>query len=135
MKRPKSEKPRKQRKFLYVAPLHLRRKILASHLSKELREKFKRRSLPLRKGDEIQVMRGKFKGKTGKIARMNYKKYRVYVEGITRKRTVGTEAQVSLHPSKLKIINLNLDDKKRQKILERKGVKLEPSDQKVITPT
>lgn len=124
MKRPKSAKPRKQRKFLYVAPLHLRRKILASHLSKELIEKYKRRALPLRKGDEVQVMRGKFKGKTGKIARVNYKKYRVYVEGITRKRTVGTEAQVSLHPSKMKIINLNLDDKKRQKILERKGIKL-----------
>ena len=71
-------------------------------------------------------MRGKFKGKTGKVARVNYKKYRIYIEGVTRKRTVGTEAQVSLHPSKLKIINLNLDDKKRQKILERKGVKIIP---------
>ena len=127
MKQPKSAKPRKQRKFLYTAPLHLKRKILASHLSKELREKYKRRALPLRKGDEVQVMRGKFKGKTGKIARVNYKKYRAYIEGITRKRTVGTEAQVSLHPSKLKIVNLNLADKKRQKILERKGIKIEPT--------
>ncbi len=135
MRQPKSSKPRKQRKFLYTAPIHLRRKVLASHLSKELREKFKRRALPLRKGDEIQVMRGKFKGKTGKVARVNYKKYRVYIEGVTRKRTVGTEAQVSLHPSKLKIINLNLDDKRRQKILGRKGIKLEPSDQKVVTST
>ncbi len=124
MKQPKSSKPRKQRKFLYTAPLHLKRKILSSHLSKELREKYKRRALPLRKGDEIQVMRGKFKGKTGKVARVNYKKYRVYVDGITRKRTVGTEAQVGVHPSKLKIINLNLDDKRRQKVIERKGVKL-----------
>lgn len=121
---PESSKPRKQRKFLYTAPLHLRRKILSSHLSKELREKYKRRALPLRKGDEIQVMRGKFKGKTGKVARVNYKKYRIYIGGITRKRTVGTEVQVSLHPSKLKIINLNIDDKRRQKIIERKGVKL-----------
>lgn len=125
MRQPKSSKSRKQRKFLYTAPLHLRRKILASHLSKELREKFKRRALPLRKGDEIQIMRGKFKDRRGKVARVNYKKYRVYIEGITRKRTVGTEAQVGLHPSKVKIINLNLDDKKRQKILERKGIKLE----------
>jgi large subunit ribosomal protein L24 len=134
MGQPKSAKPRKQRKFLYTAPLHLRRKILSSHLSKELREKYKRRALPLRKSDEVQVMRGKFKGKTGKIARVNYKKYRVYIEGITRKRTVGTEAQVSLHPSKLKIINLNLDDKKRQKILERKGIKITsaPTEEKNI---
>ena len=133
MKRPESAKARKQRKFLYTVPLHLRRKILASHLSKELRERYKRRALPLRKGDEIQVMRGKFKGKTGKVARVNYKKYRVYVEGITRKRTVGTEAQVGLSPSKVKIVNLNLDDKRRQKVLERKGVKVMPVEPKQQT--
>lgn len=125
MKRPKSKKPRKQRKFIYTAPLHLRRKLLSGHLSKELREKYKRRALPLRKGDEIQIMRGKFKGRTGKVSRVNYKKYRVYLEGVTRRRTVGTEAQVPFHPSKLKIINLNLDDKRRVKIVERKeGVKI-----------
>ena len=79
----------------------------------------------MRRGDEVQIMRGKLKGRTGKIARVNYTKYRVYIEGVTRKRTVGTEAQIGLHPSKLKIINLNIDDKRRQKILERKGVKVE----------
>ncbi len=125
MKQPKSKKARKQRKFLYTAPLHLRRKMLASHLSKELREKYKRRSFPVRKGDEVKVMRGKLKGKTGKISRINLNKYRVYIEGITRKRTVGTEVQVSIHPSNLQITNLNLADKKRIKILERKeGVKV-----------
>lgn len=125
MKQPRSSKPRKQRKFMYTAPLHAKRKILASHLSKELREKYKRRAMSLKRGDGVQVMRGKFKGKTGKISRVNYKKYRVYIEGVTRKRTVGTDAQVPLHPSKLKIITLNLDDKMRQKIIERKGVKAE----------
>lgn len=124
MKQPESKQARKQRKFLYNAPLHLRRKMLSSHLSKELREKYKRRSLPLRKGDEVSVMSGKLKGKTGKIARVNLNKYRVYIEGISRKRTVGTEIQVSIHASNLKIINLNLSDKRRIKMLERKGVKV-----------
>ncbi len=126
MKRPTSSKPRKQRKFLYTAPLHVKRGILSSHLSKELRKLYKRRAMPLRKGDEVQVMRGNFKGKTGKIAKVNYKKYRVYIEGVTRKRTVGTEAQVGIHPSKLRIVNMELGDKLRQKILERKGVKVMP---------
>ena len=84
MRRPKSAKSRKQRKFLYTAPLHLKRGILASHLSKELRKLYKRRAMPLRKGDEVKVMRGNFKGKIGKIAKVNYKKYRVYIEGVTR---------------------------------------------------
>lgn len=125
MKRPKSEKPRKQRKFLYQAPLHIRRKLMASHLSKELRAKYKRRSLPVRKGDEVMIMRGEFKGRTGKVARVDLKNYKVYIEGITRKRTVGTDVQVPISPSKIKIINLNLDDKYRKKVIERK-VKITP---------
>lgn len=120
MKRPKSKKARKQRKFLYTAPLHIRRKLIAAHLSKELREKYGRRSMTLRKGDEVEVMRGEFKKRTGRIARIDTKKYKAYVDGIMIKRTDGTERQAALHSSNLKIINLVLDDKKRLKVLERK---------------
>lgn len=119
MGQPKSSKPRKQRKFLFTAPLHLRRRFMSSHLSKELRGKYKRRSLPVRKGDEVEIMRGSFKDKKGKITRVDIKKYKVYVEGATRRRTTGVDVQVPIHPSNLKIINLNLEDKRRVKILER----------------
>ena len=120
MKRPKSKQPRKQRKFLYNAPLHVRRKIMSAHLSKELREKYKRRSFPLRKGDEVLIMRGKFRGKKGKIVKVDYKKYKVYVEGITIKKADGTERLFPIHPSKVMIVNLDLSDKKRVEALERK---------------
>jgi large subunit ribosomal protein L24 len=120
MKPPKSKKPRKQRKFLFTAPLHVRRKFLSAHLSKELKEKYKTRSFPLRKGDEVEVMRGEFKKKVGKIARVDLKKCRVYVEGITVKRTDGTERLAPIHPSNLRILKLALEDKKRLKALERK---------------
>jgi len=119
MKRPKSKKPRKQRKFLYKAPLHLRRKMISAHLSKELREKYKRRSLPLRKGDEVKVMRGEFKGTIGKVVEIDTKKYKVYVDTVKKKRSVGTEYLVPISPSNLMIVKLNLDDKYRLKILER----------------
>jgi len=119
MKRPKSKKPRKQRKFLYNAPLHLRRKIISAHLSKELREKYGRRSLPLRKGDEVKVMRGESKGVVGKVVRIDTKKYKVYVDTVKKKRSIGTEYLVPLSPSNLMILKLNLDDKYRMKILER----------------
>jgi len=120
MKQPKSKKPRKQRKFLFTAPLHLRRKLMAAHLSKELFKKYKTRSLPVRRGDEVEVMRGEFKKRRGKISRVDLKKYKIYIEGIMRKRTDGTERQVPIHSSNLRIINLNLEDKKRVKILERR---------------
>jgi len=123
--RVKSKKSSKQRKFSHTAPLHLRRKLLSVHLSKELRQQFKRRALPLRKGDEVEIMKGNYAGKTGKIAKVDLKYYKVYIEGITRRRTVGTEVQVPIHPSNLKITNLSLDDEFRTKILQRKGVKIE----------
>lgn len=116
----KSSKPSKQRKFLFTAPLHVKRKFLSSHLSKELRQKYKTRSMPLKKGDEVEIMKGEYKKKKGKITKVNLKKFKAYVEGVITKKTTGTDVQVGLHPSNLKIINLNLDDKKRVKSLDRK---------------
>ncbi len=115
----KSSKPRKQRKFLYSAPLHVRQKLVSAHLSEELRLQLKKRSLPLRKGDEVKIMRGSFRGKTGKVAEVNLKKLKVYIEGITRKKAGGKEAKIPFHPSNLIIIKAELSDKKRQKIVER----------------
>lgn len=111
----KSSRPGKQRKFLYTAPLHERRKMLGAHLSKELKQQVKKRSASVRKGDEVEVMRGEHVGKKGKISRVDYKKYKVYVEGVTIKKTDGTERQIALHPSNLKVLNLNLDDARRMK--------------------
>lgn len=109
----KSSKARKQRKFLHEAPLHLRRKMLASHLSKELKQKYKKRSIPIRIGDDVEVMRGEFKGKKGKISKLNIKKYKVYIEGLVKKKVEGTERMAAMHPSNLRITNLILTDKIR----------------------
>ncbi len=122
MKRPKSKKPRKQRKFLYNAPLHVRRKMMSAPLSKELREKYNRRNFPLRKGDEVEVMRGKFRGKKGKVVEVDMKNFRIFIDGITTKKSTGELVRVPIHPSKVRIVNLNLDDKKRVMALERKVV-------------
>ena len=77
-----SKQPRKQRKYLANAPIHLKRKMLSSNLSKELRKKFGRRSVPLRKGDVVRITRGKFKGKIGKVLEIKTKNSKIYVEGI-----------------------------------------------------
>ena len=123
----KSKQPRKQRKALYEAPLHKRQKLMAAPLSKELREKFHRRSLPVRKGDTVKVMRGDFKGKVGKVVRVDLKKLRIYIEGVTRKKSTGEEVYVPIHPSNVMIIDADMSDKMRQKIIERtmaaKGIK------------
>ncbi len=121
MRRPKSKKPKKQRKYIRTAALHVRRKLMAGHLSAELRKQHGRRSMTVKKGDEVVVMRGKFKKRSGKIARVNTKKYRVYIEGVMVRRTDGTERQAPLHPSNLKITKLNLQDRRRVAALKRKS--------------
>jgi large subunit ribosomal protein L24 len=113
-------KPTKQRKMLYQAPAHVRHRLLGAHLSQELRATHIAKSIPVRSGDTIRVMRGDHKGFEGKISRIDLKKYRIYVEGLTREKVDGTTIFVPVHPSKLLITRLNLDDKWRKRILERK---------------
>ncbi len=104
-----SSQARKQRKYLAEAPLHLRHKLVSSNLSKDLRVKLKKRSLPVRKGDNVKVMRGKFSGKTGKIANVNLKRLRVTIEGLQRQKKDGTKINVFFNPSKLQILELAED--------------------------
>ena len=115
-----TSKPSKQRKKLYTAPLHVRSKILSAPLSPDLREKYGFRSLPIRVGDKVQILRGDHKGFEGKVLKVDRKKYRISVEGITREKVDGTTINVPIHPSKVMITELNLDDKWRRKKIERK---------------
>nr|AJS11853.1 50S ribosomal protein L24P [uncultured archaeon]AJS12349.1 50S ribosomal protein L24P [uncultured archaeon] len=118
-----SKQQRKQRKYRYNAPLHIKHKFVHAHLSKELRKKYQRRSLGLKKGDKISVVRGQFKGHKGTVDKIDLKKTRVYVTGIDLTKKDGSKTTFPIHPSNLIINELNLDDKIRQKIIERKNVK------------
>ena len=114
------KKPGKQRKRLYNAPAHLRHKFMAAPLSQELISSKGAKALPVRKGDTVRVMRGDHKGFEGKVSRIDLKRYRIFIEGLTREKVDGTNIFVSVHPSKVMIRNLKLDDKWRKGIVERK---------------
>jgi len=116
-----SSQPRKQRKFRHNAPLHQRHIFLSALLSDELQAKYGKRSAPVRKGDEVLIMRGSFKKKTAKITHVNLKRTRVILEGINRTKKDGSKINVYLHPSVLMIQNLDANDKERLNALNRKG--------------
>ena len=113
-------KPGLQRKRLFQAPLHLRHKQFSAPLSPELKKSRGFNALPLRKGDTVRVMRGDRKGIEGKVGKVDYKNYRITVDGVTREKVDGTAIPVLIHPSKVMIVNLNLDDKWRRDLLDRK---------------
>ncbi len=114
-----SVQPRKQRKYRLNAPSHVRQSFLSVHLSPELRKRYSRRSMRVRKGDEVKVLRGSLRKKLGTVDRVDVGKSRVYVEELKTKKSDGSEVHMPLQPSNIMITKLKLDDKKRQAILER----------------
>ena len=130
MNRLVSSSRRKNRKRHFSAPSHIRRKIMSAPLSKELRQKYNVRAMPIRKDDEVQVsccvtlvcvcktnnymfsfvfqvVRGHYKGnQVGKVVQVYRKKYVVYVERIQREKANGTNVYVGIHPSNVNYISV-----------------------------
>ena len=115
-----SKQPRKQRKYSAKAPLHVKRKFLSINLSKELRKKYQKRNMVVRKNDLVKILRGKFKKQQGKISEVNLKKSIVFIEKMQVKKMDGSKVNVGFEPSNLQIIELNLDDQKRLKNFGKK---------------
>ena len=114
-----SKQPRKQNKFRRNAPLHIRGKFLNSPLSKELRTKHNTRTLRVRKGDSVKVMTGQFKGKNGKVDRVDLAKSKIYVTNVHVMKKDGAKALYPINPSNVLITELFLEDKKRLKNIKK----------------
>ena len=114
-----STKPRKQRKNLFNAPFHEKRKGFAAHLEEGLLLKYDKRAIPVIKGDTVKVMRGNFRGHEDKVAEVNMKDRTIEIEGITMTKAKGDKIARPIHPSNVMITKLNLTDKWRRKKLER----------------
>jgi len=84
-----SSQRRKSRKAHFSAPSSIRRKIMSSHLSNDLRSKYEVRSIPVRKGDTVKIMRGTNKGREGKVQAVYRKKWALHIEKIVREKTNG----------------------------------------------
>jgi large subunit ribosomal protein L24 len=126
----KTIKPRKQRRNLFQAPHHQRYKRFSAPLSGDLKKAHNTNALPVRRGDSVRIMRGDRKGFEGKVASVDRTNYRVFVEGVTREKVDGSTMPVPIHPSKVMITGLNLEDKWRREILERKSKKAEKLEEK-----
>ncbi|ORY95208.1 translation protein SH3-like domain-containing protein [Absidia repens] len=114
---------RKCRKAHFSAPSHIRQKIMSSPLSKELKEKHSvSRAMPIRRDDEVTVVRGTYKGREGKVVQVYRKKWVIYIERVTREKVNGATAPIGIHPSNVVINKLKLDHS-RQSVLDRKGNK------------
>merc|ERR1712096_60581 len=89
-------------------------------LSKDLRTKYAVRSIPIRRDDEVQIVRGHYHDREGKVTQVYRKKWVVHVERVTRDKANGQTVNIGVKPSKVVITKIKLD-KDRKQLLERKN--------------
>ncbi|VEL26686.1 unnamed protein product [Protopolystoma xenopodis] len=100
----------------------------------ELRAKYKVRSMPIRKGDEVQVVRGEKKENTSaKVVKVYRKKFIIQIERGQCRKSNGSYVPIGFHPSNVVIHKLKLD-RDRRSLLDRKAAgKLPPTDKNKYT--
>jgi large subunit ribosomal protein L24 len=108
-----SSKPRKQRKRQIEAPQHQRKKMVRGHLAPKYLEAGKKRSLTIRKGDQVRIMRGEQRGEEGKVEKVDLKNFMITIEGVTQAKADESQAARKIHPSNIMIIKPDMSDRRR----------------------
>jgi large subunit ribosomal protein L24 len=128
VKKPSTKSPRKQRRRVRYAALHERRNLLKCRLDEFLQEEYGLRSLVVKTGDLVKIMRGQFRDTEGKVTAVSHKKALVFLDNATITKADGKEAAVPIHPSNLMLVKLELDDE-RKELIENKVMKFAESDE------
>ena len=114
-------KPTKVRNHqIYRASHQTVNKQISAPLSKDLRKKYSRRSARIVTDDNIKIIRGEYKGLTGKVAKISLATSSIVLEGNKKEKSKGEKVDVFIHSSNVIITSLNTSDKWRIKILEKK---------------
>jgi len=114
-------KPTKMRnKQIYRALNQVVNKQISAPLSKDLRKKYSRRSVRIMVDDTAKVIRGEYKGITGKVSKISTSNSSIAIEGNKKEKLKGDKIDVYIHSSNVIVTSLNTDDKWRIKILEKK---------------
>lgn len=94
---------------------------MSASLGKNLRPELKRRAVPVHKGDEVSIVRGSFKGRSGKVLACVRKKFVLHIENITREKANGSSVPVGIHPSNTVITKLFMDKHRLKSLTPKKN--------------
>ncbi|ELP90487.1 60S ribosomal protein L26, putative [Entamoeba invadens IP1] len=114
-----SSQPRKARKAFYNANKNQRRILMSARLSKELREKYTVKALPIHKDDEVKIIRGHQKI-AGKVTGVRRSQYVIYIDKLTKTKNNGQTVQVPVHVANVEITKPFLN-KDREALLKKRG--------------
>jgi large subunit ribosomal protein L24 len=115
-----STKARKQRKARANAPLHKKRRMVSAHLDSALMKEYNVRSVAVRKGDTVRVIRGDkdFKVSEAKVASVDLKSLKLIIENVTVPKADGTQKPKPVDPSNVLLTKLDLSDPWRKEKLD-----------------
>jgi large subunit ribosomal protein L24 len=115
-----STKARKQRKARANAPLHKKKRMVSAHLDSALMKEYNVRSLAVRKGDTVRVIRGDkdFKASEAKVASVDLRNLKLIIENVTIPKADGTQKPKPVDPSDVLLTKLDLSDPWRKEKLD-----------------
>lgn len=127
-----SSSPRRQRRALYDASTFERRRRMTVLLSRDLRRRFGRRSVPVRKGDTVRVLSGSFVGREERVAEVDRRSYSVTLDNVTLKTTEEKLKPLPMRPTHLVLTRLNLADPWRRRTLRLREEDVTPEERGVV---
>jgi len=131
----KTKKPSKQRKRIALATEKEILKMMKVRLSEKLREKYRTRSVSVRKGDSVKILRGDFAGIEGKIIETDRHNQKVTVEGVTKEKVSGEQRRIPVHVSNVEMTTIDTGDRWRSDKFKKKTETLKQSTpDEVSTP-
>ena len=123
-----STQPRKQRRTAFNASSFDRHRQLTVALSRDLRSRYKRRALPLRKGDTVRIISGSFKGREERVSKVDMRSLRVTLDNVTIKKVDQKLKPLPIRSNHLILTRLNLADPWRRKILHVSAAEVPPEE-------
>ena len=127
-KKVSSKSPGKQRKKNFSAPIHANKNRLKCRLDEFLQEEYGLRSLVVKTGDLVKIMRGQFRDTEGKVIRVDYKDVQVFLDNATVTKADGKEVNIPVHPSNIMLVKLEMDDARKQ-LIESKVMQIAESEE------
>ena len=123
-----SSKRRVQRKYQLAAPSSIKRKLMSCHLVKALRDQHKIRALPIKRGDEVKILKGKAKGKSGKVVQVYRKRNVIYVDKVNREKQNGQTVFLPIKPCYCVIEKLLINKDRTKTIEKRAAIKVKNAE-------
>ena len=123
-----SSKRRVQRKHQLGGPSSIKRKLMSCHLVKSLRDQYKIRALPIKRGDEVKILKGKAKGKSGKVVQVYRKRNVIYVDKVNREKQNGQTVFLPIKPCYCVIEKLLINKDRTKTIEKRAAIKVKNAE-------